>query len=634
MNELFYFQNIAQEMIAADRERDQMLRAMDDMWHNRWALPNNVAGLKWIHKVVSSDPHDAIRAGTRVLSSVGPRITVQPLGASAENRAQAEKMERVLSWHFRNASRRRRASVLRDVVLSALLYDEVVAQVVYLPEQVEALKSFKSDSQRLEAAKRFGPFAIIVRNPQQVHVRYSDWMPEAVLMKQVMTVQAALDFWGSKAKKLGEQAVAGSKFKAGKKQPEFTHCTVYDYMDAERRAVWAVLQIDGGTLSEPAGGDSPAVEILREEHGLGFLPWAAKVGGTTLEEGAGQQRIPLLYSVYQAGQWDTQNIVETLLTSEVIAYAAAPRLKVEGPSDSIEVDYGQPGRPAYVPPGHALSPMAPPGMDQSLAIIAQRVAERIGKSTVPRVLQTGDFPGGTAFATLNLATQSGIKALAPYKELAEDALAEIFTLMLNWIQHDGGQLEGFVNADGRKGEQVVITAKDFDLENMVIDVELTADVPTDRMARINAASMAVRELGYSRERALEQIGETDAKEVMRQAEQEEMDELSHEIRKQRRKALAELEIQEMVKELSGEGEAEKTSAPAAAGAEPKKSNPIQAAMQNPRLLAKLAQRLGLKTGGQGMNPALGGSPAVMANPEAVAGASAHNAEKKQKLGER
>jgi len=204
MNELFYFQNIAQEMIAADRERDQMLRAMDDMWHNRWALPNNVAGLKWIHKVVSSDPHDAIRAGTRVLSSVAPRITVQPLGASAENRAQAEKMERVLSWHFRNASRRR-ASVLRDVVLSALLYDEVVAQVVYLPEQMEALKSFKFDRQRLEAAKRFGPFAIIVRNPQQVHVRYSDWMPEAVLMKQVMTVQAAVDFWGSKAKKLGEE---------------------------------------------------------------------------------------------------------------------------------------------------------------------------------------------------------------------------------------------------------------------------------------------------------------------------------------------------------------------------------------------------------------------------------------------
>src|SRR3989304_2367054 len=170
MQDLIYFQSIAQEMIAADGERDQMLRAMDDMWHNRWALPPNVAGLKWIHKVVSSDPHDAIRAGTRVLSSVAPRITVQPLGPDEASRAQAEKIERALAWPFRNASRRRRASVLRDVVLSALLYDEVIAQVVYLPEQHQAASLLglenAAHSPRLEAMRRFGPFAIIVRNPQ------------------------------------------------------------------------------------------------------------------------------------------------------------------------------------------------------------------------------------------------------------------------------------------------------------------------------------------------------------------------------------------------------------------------------------------------------------------------------------
>src|SRR3990172_2242025 len=105
MNELAYFQSIAELMINADRERDRMLRAMDDMWHNRWALPPNVAGLKWIHKVVSSDPHDAIRAGTRVLSSVAPRLTVQPLGASGEGRTRAEQVERALAWSFRSPSR-------------------------------------------------------------------------------------------------------------------------------------------------------------------------------------------------------------------------------------------------------------------------------------------------------------------------------------------------------------------------------------------------------------------------------------------------------------------------------------------------------------------------------------------------
>jgi hypothetical protein len=218
MQQLFAFQTIAQEMIAADRERDRMLRAMDDMWQARWSLPPAVAGLKWIHKVVSSDPHDAVRAGTRVLSSVAPRLTVHPLGAGDTGRAQAEKIERALAWNFRNASRRRQASVLRDVVLSALLYDEVVAQVVDLPAQIDALKPLRASGSergnlqdRFEHSKRFGPFGIIVRNPQQVHVRYSDWMPEAVLMKKVMSIQQAVEFWGERG-----LALKGSKQKEAK----------------------------------------------------------------------------------------------------------------------------------------------------------------------------------------------------------------------------------------------------------------------------------------------------------------------------------------------------------------------------------------------------------------------------------
>jgi hypothetical protein len=565
MQDLSYFQSIAVSMIAADCERDRMLRAMDDMWHNRWALPPGMAGVKWLHKVVSSDPHDAVRAGTRVLSSVAPRITVQPYGGSATvgggagERLQAERIERALAWHFRNASRRRRASVLRDVVLSALLYDEVVAQVVYLPAQQQAAKVLGGSLQAAGASARFGPFAIIVRNPQQVHVRYSDWMPEAVLLKQVMPVSEAVAFWGSSlAEKLtkptgGLLRRRAASQRAPRNDNSVTHLTVYDYMDTEQRAVWAVPQTDGARLAEPAGDEGAgALEILREEHGLGFLPWAAKVGGTTLHEG-GLQRIPLLASIYQSGQWDTQNMVETLLASEVIAYASAPRLKVEGPTNEVDVDYGEPGRVVHVPPGHALDSLAAPTMDESLARIAERVAERIGKSTVPRVLQTGDFPGGTAFATLNLATQSGIKSLAPYKELAEDALAEIFTLMLNWVQHSGQPLAAFAPRRGGRGEAITLDPAEMDLADVVIDVELTADVPTDRMARINAASMAVRDLGYSRERALEQIGETDAKEVMAQAEQEQIEAVKLEIRKRRLAAEAEAELRALAPEPSRRG---------------------------------------------------------------------------------
>jgi hypothetical protein len=543
MRSLYSYQQLARQMIEQDREKDAMLAAMDAMWRGEWQLPKEIANLRWIHKVVSTDPHDALRAGVRVLSSVGPRIKVLPLRGGEEEQALTDRLERALGWLFHQANRRRQSTVLRDVVLSALLYDEVIAQVVYLPYQIEALKAAGADTRRMEMASRSGPFAILVRNPRHVHVRYSDWMPEAVLHKRVTPVEDLIQFWGKQAKHV-RQAVQSEK------DAELRFATVYDYMDLDCRVVWAYLH-EGGDLALPGAaleGEYHAVEIMREEHRLGFLPWVAKVGGTTLPESSAHQRVPMLYSVFQAGQWDSLNILETLLTSEVIAYASAPRLKVEGPSDSIEVDYGEPGRMAYVPPGHNLSLLSPPGLDASLETIANRMSERIGKSTVPRVLQTADYPSGTAFATLNLATQSGLKSLTPYKELAETALTDVFTQMLDWIEYLQKPVLAFAPGGQTGGEQVVLDPDQYDVEDLYLDVELTADVPLDKVSRINAASTAVRELNYSRTRALEYIGESDPSMIMEESRQEELQALAHHLRIQELTALAEARTRRLLED--------------------------------------------------------------------------------------
>jgi hypothetical protein len=545
MRSLNSFQQIAHHMIEQDREKDQMLAAMEAMWQGDWQLPREIADLRWIHKVVSTDPHDALRAGVRVLSSVGPRVKVMPMGPGETNQAQTEQVERALSWLFHQANRRRQSSVLRDIVLSALLYDEVIAQVVYLPYQIEALKAAGANTRRLDMANRFGPFAILVRNPRHVHVRYSDWMPEAVLHKRVMPVDEVVEFWGKQAKKLQRSLKS-------EKVGSMRYASVYDYMDLDCRVVWAYLHEHGEVVMPAAGleGEYSPVEIIREEHNLGFLPWVAKVGGTTLPDSSAHQRVPMLYSVYQAGQWETQNILETLLTSEVIAYASAPRIKVEGPTDGVEVDYGEPGRMAYVPPGHNLSLLSPPGLDTSLAEIANRFGERIGKSTVPRVLQTADYPSGTAFATLNLATQSGLKSLTPYQELAEQALADVFIQMLDWVAYVDKPVVVFAPSREKSGEQVLLDPSQIEVKDLYVEVELTADVPLDKVSRINAAATAVKELNYSRSRALEYVGENDPGVIMEEARQEELQALEHELEKRERSCLAEVQTRQLVEEAS------------------------------------------------------------------------------------
>jgi hypothetical protein len=529
MKSLNHYQWIADEMVRQDEEKNQMQAAMEDMWQGRWKLPEEIADLRWMHKVVSTDPHDALRAGVRVLSTVAPRIKVHPTTTGPDCKAQADLVERALSWLFHQANRRRQASVLSDIVLSSLLYDEVVAQVVYLPHQIRAVAAAGGDTTRLKAAHRGGAFALLIRNPRQVHVRCSDWMAEAVVLRRVMPAADLISFWGRQANRV-------SAALAEDRKGELRYATVYDYMDLEHRVVWAYLHEDPSAVLPAAGLDTRSpksdhlpYQIVRQAHGLGFLPWVAKVGGTTLAQTPAHQRIPLLYSVYQSGQWETQNILETLLTSEVIAYAAAPRLKVEGPTNNVEVDYGEPGRAAYVPPGHELTTLRPPGMDESLAAIADRVGQRIDKSTIPRVLQTADFPPGAAFATLNLATQSGLKSLNPYKALAEQALAEIFSQMLDWIALDGRPVAAYSRGRGRAGEQIVLDPHSFDPQELTLEVELTADIPTDKVARIGAAAQAVRELGYSRARALEYVGESDPTVILEERRQEEREALAHQI---------------------------------------------------------------------------------------------------------
>ncbi|MBN2043630.1 MAG: hypothetical protein JW757_01315 [Anaerolineales bacterium] len=519
MKSLDFYQKRADDLIQQDAGRNRMLAAMEQMWQAQWQLPEAVSGLGWIHKVVSTDPHDALRAGVRVLSSAEPRIKVLPVGLGGLPETNLEQVEHALGWLFHQANRRRQASVLRDIVLSALLYDQVCTQVVYLPHQIKALQAVGGGTASLRAARRAGDFVILVRNPRHVHVRASDWTTEAVLFHQVVPAADLVSFWGSQADPIKEKLAADM-------QGELRYATVYDYTDLETRVIWCYLHPDANLLLPAAGldGGTSPLEIIRRPHNLAFLPWVTRIGGTSLHRDPAHQQVPLLYSVYQSGQWDTQNILETLLTSEVIAYAAAPRLKVEGISDNVEVDYGEPRRMAFVPPGHKLEIIDAPAMDTSLAHIADRVSQRIDKSTVPRILQTGDFPAGTAYATLNLATQSGLKSLAPYKELAEQALAGIFQQIIDWIALDGRPVLAYHQNRGQVGQQIILDPAKLDPSRLFIEVALSADVPADRAARIEAAATAVRELGYSRARALEFIGETDPALILAERKREDTEE--------------------------------------------------------------------------------------------------------------
>lgn len=222
MKSINHYLQIAGEMVRQDAERERMQAAMEAMWQARWRLPEEISGLGWIHRVVSTDPHDALRVGVQVLASAAPRIKALPVGLGRLSAAGLEQVEHALAWLFHQANRRRQASVLRDIVLSALLFDEVAVQVVHLPHQIKALAAGGGSTASLQSARRYGDFANLVRNPRDVHVRYSDWLAEAVLYRQVIPAEDLVRFWGRQAEAVQSRlarAAHGTRL----------YATVYDY---------------------------------------------------------------------------------------------------------------------------------------------------------------------------------------------------------------------------------------------------------------------------------------------------------------------------------------------------------------------------------------------------------------------
>lgn len=528
-----YIKHLSRDMIDANQERNRMLAAMDGYYQGKWELPQPLARLQHIHKVVTTDPHDAVRAGTRVLSALTPNIKIAPLINNEANRVKANEWEQVLKWHFINASMRRRATVLSDMVMSALLYDMVAVQVSYLPYQAKVEKMLKLDSPNYKMRMRNGPFVITVHNPQNVYAIDSAVGLDGVLTVRLMRTHEVYSEWGDKAGEL-RQKVGDSS------DTQMEWVTVFDYWDNQQRYVWGIPGQTSYMMHPNAEG---GVDILPpEEHGLGWIPWVVRQGGTTLFNSNEHRLNPMLYSVYQSGQWETQNIAETLAVSEVISYASAPRGVVSGPSpDGVVRDFGEPGNMIWEMPGHQYRPEQPPQIDSGLFTIVDRVGNRIDKSTVARILQNADIAPNTAFSTLNLATQTALGSLKPYKHLTEVAVGDVITNMLLWIQQDGNSVTGYGSDKEFSGQQITINPDEIDPSSLYIDVSLDPDVPTDRLQRINAGRI-LQSMGVSVKRSLEEAGITDPEQAIQEGYYDQMVANMMQIQMQNQQRQAQLEF--------------------------------------------------------------------------------------------
>lgn len=500
VEKLNYYQGIAREMIDANKElRNMQLKYEAVSWLN-YTLPAPLNELEWVVPFRSTVPYDALRGGTKALTNLDIRPMIHPITVAhiADGKLSSEEVanawETALNWQFNRATRRR-ANFNSSVIWNALVYDELVGQVIHIPTQIKALKALGASSNRQTAALRYGDFAIRLVDPKSVYVRYSDYMPEAVLNVVVKTAQDIVDFWGRDAAK-----EIYKRIKADPKHAQEKYSLI-DYEDLDARVVWAT---EGDTLDVVKAGSGN--EILRAENEYPFLKWSAVVGGTSTETRPEHQRKPLLYPLVMAEQWLFANILGTLGLSQGIAEANAPIHELHGPgAENVQIDHSEPGGAIVTPQAVNYIRQARQNIDPALRELLGKYESDMNRSTLPSILVTAEAQPGESFSGYSLRINTAIGALMPFKALAERFYEGIFKLMLLHSHYSGTDIDGYAKND----KKYRIKSSDIDPNIIEMKVELSPDVPVDRIQKITAAVQMATQLNYSPIKILEYLGETD-----------------------------------------------------------------------------------------------------------------------------
>jgi len=504
------YEQLVSRMVDAQSDLTILYTKIEDMIDGKWVLPEEVGELDWVGPVISSDPDSALETGVRTVGAENAKFFMTPMGPGENNQKVADDLESWIEWEWKWADFRADQKTTKDIVRSAMTYGRICVHVTNLEHEIEALEDSGADTEFYDQVDGYGSHDIRVASPKNVFYRRGRWGLEAVAHVYKCSVTDAIDDYRGLTDKLEEDYKQGG-------YEEF-EVKVVDLTTRKKRVIWinriGLIKAEGDiSTNEPSEDAAPSKYILMvEDREMPFIPWIIRSGGTSLRSEVKKQVKPMLAKIVETNLWEIQNVILSLTYSEAIATSAQPRFAIVGPNGEITaVDYRDPTRLMIVPEGHTLIQLQAREIDQGMLHLSDRIKAMLDRETVARFLQNLDIPDEAAFASINAVMQSAIAALDVYKEMAEDAHAEIGQMMLKFMHYreDVAVMYGV----GDQKEQVLVKWTDFDPKALYIESELSAKAPTDYMQRINAAVALNQQLWFPREEAYRFLSVPNPKEL-------------------------------------------------------------------------------------------------------------------------
>jgi hypothetical protein len=516
--DLEYFAQLIREDIAGGSLKNTRVASFRKILACDWQAPQELKDLEWWADIKSSTPADGVDAAVRAFSTNMPSIRVFPSLPGDDNKARAESVEDNLLYHFRKSNQRSTYRPIERSLKDMLETGMVAAQVKYIPFHYKAeLVKKKGESEteyarrtkRIRAMRAQGDFTYSFHFAEHVYPHASADMLERVTLAQPMTVAEIRREFGDEnkgVKKLLKELATAKEFKGS--EPEKFYCSFYQLDDYDHTVRFAIMT-NSQTVDKEVGGDR--IEIMREEHGLDFLPWAFR-----------ECTKPLLQTVVDSDSWFRQNELLSMHFALMKAVVAHPYIIAQTMSgEALDIDYTSPGGQVLVKTGETATPLAPRQMDPNLVQEIQMGEAKLGQQINTRALTAlSDFASSTPYATVNAILQSTVSSLSDKKLAVQAFWEQVFILQLRWINYSQISLVGRrlknrrgseYNSLAQKGAQVSIgmdTANDVlvDPDNMYLEVRLNENLPTDRQTRLNQAIMLHREAPFALSDCLEYFG--------------------------------------------------------------------------------------------------------------------------------
>ena len=450
--------------------RDAMFDALEMMYHMEWSTKLDDPALK---KTINPDAHNAVENAVRLLTSTEPvwRVT-------ADDKKMASQLEDAAQTMWVQSGKQRRKAPHRDMVRSAILYDEIHVAISSLTEWAKMLEG--SQQKRVENAAQKTPFSYEVWNPHQGYAMFDALGLCGYYREVEQTVKEAIAAHGNKVKEI------------------LTDKTVTDTVTL---GLWYDLDCFILWVDEAC--------VWSETWELPFLPIdVTVVSGSSLWEEGQESREPLLKAAWKSGHWENTNLAQTVWYTDMAKYGMGPMyveehtLNEPQDEDGVELDYAR--GIVHVPYGIKFSPMDRTRLVNDQVIDGMALSERkLEESTLYKTAAGQSLGKNASFSMTALLSQAGRLPLVQTKEQTGEAIANIMDVSLRWYKELGEDCPG-------------LKLKPGDVpDNFELTVNLEIDLPQDKLQNANTAIMLVDKGMMSKRQAQEEFLQITDSEAMK-----------------------------------------------------------------------------------------------------------------------